>query len=124
VYQRVTYEAERNQVLLGIITALTTKFLVVNLQIRSASAALTSPTIAAQYLLPKLFVELAIKSHARLFGCNPVHKAFSVTSWRKACRCSPGRILKNRDMDCKSSVGSSFSRFAPARKSAQIISRQ
>jgi hypothetical protein len=76
------------------------------------------------YLLSELIVQLGIKSQARLFGQNQVHDAFSVTSCRKACRWSPGRNLKNRDMDCRSTVGSSFSRFAPARKSAQIISRQ
>ncbi len=31
-------------------------------------------------------------------------QAFSVPSCRKACRCSPGRNLKNRDMDCRSTV--------------------
>ena len=36
---------------------------------------------------------------------------------------TPGKNLKSRDMDYKSTVGSSFPRFAPARKSAQIISR-
>ena len=82
------------------------------------------PAIAAQYLFSELVVELGIKPQARSLGSNPVHEAFSVTSCRKACRCSPGRNLKNRDIDCRSTVGSSFSRFAPARKSAQIISRQ
>ena len=79
---------------------------------------------AAQYLFSEVIVDLGIKPHARLFGWDPFHEAFSVTSCRKVCRCSPGRNLKNRDMDCRSTVGSSFSRFAPARKSAQIISRQ
>ena len=37
-------------------------------------------------------------------------------SCRKASLCSPGRNLKNRDMDCSSTVGCSFSKFAPARK--------
>ena len=108
----------------GIIAALAAKFFVVNLQVRSGPATLASPAIAAQHLFSELFVRLGIKPQARLFGSNPVHEAFSVTSCRKACRCSPGRNLKNRDMDCRSTVGSSFSRFAPARKSAQIISRQ
>ena len=99
------------------------KFLVVNLQVRPGAAALTLPTIAAQHLLPKAFLQLGITPPTRTFGQNLVHDAFSVTSCRKACLCSPGRNLKNRDMDCRRTVGSSFSRFAPARKSAQIISR-
>ena len=113
-----------DQVLFGIIAALAAKFLVVNLKIRPGAATLASPAIATKYLLPEPFVQLGIKPQARLLGSNPVHEAFSVTSCRKACRCSPGRNLKNRDMDCRSIFGSSFSRFAPARKSAQIISRQ
>jgi hypothetical protein len=116
--------AQRDQILLGIISALAAKPFVVDLQIRPASAALAPPTIPPQYLLPESFVQFGVKAHARLFGENSVHEAFSVTSCRKARRCSTGRNLKNRDIDCKRNVGSSFSRFAPARKSAQIISRQ
>ena len=101
--------AKRDQVLLGIIAALAAKFLVVNLQVRPGAAALAPPAVTPQYLFPELFVQLGIKPHSRLFGPNPVHEAFSVTSCRKACRCSPGRNLKNRDMDCRSTVGSSLS---------------
>ena len=36
----------------------------------------------------------------------------------------PERNLKNRKADCKSTPGLSFSRLAPAKKSAQIISKQ
>jgi hypothetical protein len=52
-----------------------------------------------------------IKPQARPLGSNSLHEAFSVTSCRKACCCSPGRNLKNRDIDCSSAVGSSLSRF-------------
>ena len=116
--------AQGNQVQIVIRALLAAQLLVVDLQVLSGAADLASPAIAAQYLFSELFVELGIKPQARSLGPNPVHEAFSVTSCRKACRCSPGRNLKNRDMDCRSTVGSSFSRFAPARKSAQIISRQ
>ena len=110
----MAFRTKGNQVFFGIVAALTTKFLVVNLQIRSASAALARPTIAAQDMAPEPSVQLGIKSQSRLFGQNPVHEAFAVTSCRKACRWSPGRNLKNGAMDCRSTVGSSFSRFAPA----------
>ena len=116
--------AQGNQVQFVIGTLLTAQLLVVDLQVLSGTTDLASPAIPAQYLFSELFVGLGIKPQARSLGSNPVHEAFSVTSCRKACRCSPGRNLKNRDMDCRSTVGSSFSRFAPARKSAQIISRQ
>jgi hypothetical protein len=115
---------ERNQVQLVIRTLLATQLLVVELKVLSGTTALAPPAITAQYLFSQLFVEVRVKSKPGLFWSNLVHEASSVTSCRKACRCSPGRNLKNRDMDCRSTVGSSFPRLAPARKSAQIISRQ
>src|SRR6478672_7759533 len=97
---------------------------VVHLKIRHRATGLTPPAVSEQHLIAHLFVRVVIQPHSSLFGWNWVHEAFSVNSCRKACRCSPGRNLKNRDMDCRSVVGSSLSRFAPAKKSAQIISRQ
>ena len=71
----------------------------VDLQVLSGATELALPAVAAQYLSSKLFVGFGIKLQARLFGSNPSHETFSVTSSRKACLCSPGRNLKNRDMD-------------------------
>src|SRR4051794_23954096 len=34
-----------------------------------------------------------------------LHERFSVTSYKKACRCSPGKNLKKREMDWRSIVG-------------------
>ena len=116
--------AQGNQVQFVIRTLPAAKLLMVDLQVLSGAADLALPAIAAQYLSTEFFVKLGIKLQTRSLGSNSIHDAFPVTSCRKACRCSPGRNLRNRDMDCRSSVGSSFSRFAPARKSAQIISRQ
>ena len=116
--------AQGNQVQIVIRALLAAQLLVVDLQVLSGTTDLASPAIAPQYLFSELVVWFGIKPQARSLGSNPIHEAFSVTSCRKACRCSPGRNLKNRDMDCRSTVGSSLSRFAPARKSAQIISRQ
>ena len=116
--------AQRNQIRVVIVALLAAQVLVVDLQVLSGTTELASPAIAAQNLFSKLIVWFGIKPQARSLRSNSLHEAFPVTSCRKACRCSPGRNLKNRDMDCRSTVGSSFSRFAPARKSAQIISRQ
>jgi hypothetical protein len=116
--------AQGNQIQVVIWTLLAAQLLVVDLQVLSGTADLAVPAIAAQHLFAELFVELRIKPQSRSSGSNLVHEASSVTWCRKASRCSPGRNVKNRDMDCRSTVGSSLSRFAPARKSAQIISRQ
>ena len=67
MHKRMASGTQRNQVLFGIITALATKLLVVNLQIQSAAATLTPPAITPQHLLPESFVQLGIKSQAWLF---------------------------------------------------------
>jgi hypothetical protein len=112
-----------NRVLLGIVSGMATKFLVVNLQIRDRAARLAPPAIPAQHLLPQLFVPHGIKTQARIFYWNPVQDAFSICA-TNVCFCSRGRNLKNLEIDCTSNSGFPLSRFAPAKKSAQIISRQ
>jgi hypothetical protein len=86
MYQRMTREAESNQVWFGIITAPAAKILVMNLKVRASPARLTSPTVAAQHLFAESFVQLEIEPQAWLFGENPIHEAFSATSCRKAWR--------------------------------------
>jgi hypothetical protein len=63
-----------NQVFFGIDTAMAAKFPVVNLQVRPGPTTLASPSVTPQHLLAKSFVQLGLKSRARLFGENPVHK--------------------------------------------------
>src|SRR2546426_2596981 len=66
-----------------------------------------------------MFVQLGNEPQAWIPWRNAVHDAFSVICWTNACRCSPGRNLKNRETECKSTSGFPLSKFAPARKSAQ-----
>ena len=68
--------------------------LVVNLQVFSGGTDLALPGVAAQYLFSEVVVGLGIKPHARLFGWDPAHKSFAVTSFRNACGCLAGRNLK------------------------------
>ena len=116
--------AKGDQIRVVIVALLAAQLLVVDMKVLFGTTDLASPAIALQHLFSELVVWFGIKPKAWLLGSEPVHEAFSVTSCRNACRCSPGRNLKNLEIDCSSRVGSSFSRFAPARKSAQIISRQ
>jgi len=120
----VTAGAQGDQVRVVIVALLAAELLVVDLQVLPGTTGLASPALATQYLFSELVVRFGTEPQAGSLGSNSPHEAFAVTSCRKACLCSPGRNLKNRDMDCRSAVGSSLSRFAPARKSAQIISRQ
>jgi hypothetical protein len=115
---------EGNQVQVVIIALLAAELFVMDLKVLPGTAHLASPAIAAQNLFSEFVIWFCIKLQAPPLWPNPLHEAFSVTWCRKACRWSPGRNLKNLDIDCGSTVGSSFSKLAPARKSAQIISRQ
>ena len=124
VYFFVALGAQGDQVRVVIISLLAAPLLVMDLKVLSGTANLAFPAIALQYLFSQLVIRFAIHPEARLLGANPVHEASSLTSCRKTRLWSPGRNLKNLEIDCSSTVGSSFSRFAPARKSAQIISRQ
>ncbi len=113
-----------DQVLLGIIAGLAAEFLVVNLEVGHRAARLASPAIAAQYLVAELFVLLGIKLQARTFCQQPIHDAFSANWSRNVFLSSPGKNLKKRKIDCSRICELPLSRLAPARKSAQIISKQ
>src|SRR5947208_1972223 len=83
-----------------------------------------SPANSAPHLVAKLFIQRGSKAEARMLGLGSVHDAFSATWCRNAFLSSPGRNLKNLRTDCKRTSVFPFSRFAPAKKSAQIISKQ
>jgi len=116
--------AKRNDILLRILPGLAAKFPVVNLEIGQRAASLAPPTIPTQHLLAQGFVQFGSETLAGTLYRIPVHDAFSVICSRKACRSLPGRNWKNRAIEDKSTSGCPESRLAPARKSAQIISRQ
>jgi hypothetical protein len=124
MHSGVAYGTKRDQVLLRIIARVTAKFLVVNLKIGHCATRLASPAVAMQHLLAQTVVLVGVELHAHMFWSDSSHDAFSVTWCKNACLSSPGRNLKNRKADCKRTSGFSFSRFAPAKKSAQIISKQ
>jgi hypothetical protein len=120
----VASSAKCDEVFLRIIPGLAAQFPVVNLEIRHGTATLAPPSVPAQHLVPQVFVQFGSEAQARTLYRNPVHDAFSVICSTNACRCSPGRNWKNRAIENKSTSGCPLSRLAPARKSAQIISRQ
>jgi hypothetical protein len=120
----MTFHAKSDQILLRVVTGLAAKFLVVHLKIRHQATALASPTVSTQYLQAQGFVQLGSKPLRRILWSNPVHDAFSRAWATNAFCCSAGRNLKQREIEWKSRSGHPLSRFAPARKSAQIISRQ
>ena len=115
---------ERDQVLLGIVAGVTAKLFVVDFQVRHCAARLTPPAVTTQGLLPQTLVRHQIQPQASGFWANRAHDVLSLKPPRNACRCSSGRNLKNLVIENSSISGSPLSRLAPARKSAQIISKQ
>src|ERR1700739_2156917 len=100
------------------------ELLVVHLKIRHRATGLTSPAIATQGLLAQTLVRTRIQPQAWGFWANCSQDAFSRKFSRKLRWCSPGKNSKNRVIENRSISGLGSSRLAPARKSAQIISRQ
>jgi hypothetical protein len=120
----VAARTEGNQIPLIIVALLAPQLPVVDLQVLRRATKLASPTIPIQHLLTKLPVGLRIEFSARSFRPNSHHDAFCRICPRNSCCCSQGRNLKNLVIECSNISGFPLSRFAPARKSAQIISRQ
>jgi hypothetical protein len=82
----MTSRAQCDEVALRVFATLATKFLVVNLKIRSAAADLALPAIPPQYVFTESVVQAGVKSLSWLFCVYSVHEACSVTSCRNACR--------------------------------------
>ena len=98
----MTGGTQRDQVLLDVVAQLTAKLLVMNLKIAQTAARLTSPAIPLQDFATELLVGLAGKPHPRMFWPDCIHEARCRD--KNACFCSPGRNLKNLEMDCKMAI--------------------
>jgi hypothetical protein len=120
----VAFRTQRGQVLLGVVTRMAAEFPVVHLEIRHRSTGLAPPAISTQDLLSQPFIRNRIQPQAGRVGPRWVHDAFSLRPPRNACCWSPGKNLKNLVIEYSNISGFPLSRLAPARKSAQIISRQ
>jgi hypothetical protein len=113
-----------DQVPLGIVAGMAAEFFVVDLEVGHRAARLAFPAITAQHLVAELFVWLGIKPQTRSLWSDAIHDAFAAKWSRNVFLSSPGRNLKKRRIDCSRTCELPFSRLAPARKSAQIISKQ
>src|SRR5947209_20620039 len=120
----VTIKAKRDQIAFTIAARVAAKLFVVDFKVGHGTADLAPPAVSPEYVLVELLVILLLEPDRRLFRHSSIHWIFSVTNCAKACLCSPGRNLKNRESARRSTLGSPPSRFAPARKSAQLLSRQ
>ena len=99
------------------------KSAMMNLQLLVSAAVLTPPTITIQYFNAQFAVGGLVQPDSTLFLEAFPHDACFTDSRNDSCCCG-GRNRKNRVIDISSTSGFPLSRLAPARKSAQIISRQ
>jgi hypothetical protein len=119
----VTAAAQDDEVLFAIRPQLAPPDKVVDLELISATALLTSPAITLQDFQLQLAVTLGVEPKPPSFSKVATH-ADRLMSRKNCCWCAAERNAKNRRSDVNSTSVLPFSRFAPARKSAQIISRQ
>jgi hypothetical protein len=119
----MTRRAQRNQVRYCVVSERTAKLHVMSLQVFPGSANLATPAIPPKYSSPELTICSASKSDSRTLRSDPDH-AISFSSFRSSLLCGPGTNANRRRIESKSVFELGSSRLAPARKSAQIISRQ
>ncbi len=115
--------AKCDQVLLGIISEVAPRFDMVYLEFANMSTALAPPAVALQYLMAQPSIGFRVESQSRASWAKRRHEAFRTCS-RNSCCLGRGRNSKSRPSEISKASGFPFSRLAPAKKSAQIISRQ
>jgi hypothetical protein len=121
----VTCGTKAYQVVFCIKTRLTAERYVVNLQVRPRATGLAFPSIPPQYFVAQHGVIFGVEVNARSLPQKSCHVAALSATWSRNRRLySPGRNVKKRTADRRRMSGSPLSRLAPARKSAQIISKQ
>ena len=114
---------QRDQVRLGVISQKTSRPNVMDLEMFGRPTLLAPPTIALKHLLAKSAVRLGSEPEPRSPHDGPVHEAFPIAS--KNCCCWDFEIKAKMRPSANGRVSvRPLSKLAPARKSAQIISRQ
>jgi len=77
MYLVMTICAQRNQVLLTIVSLTTPETSVMNLKIDLRTTNLAGPTIALQHTLAEFLVWFQVEPHTSLFRNGAIHDAFS-----------------------------------------------
>ena len=116
--------AKGDQVQLRVGPAVTAKLLMMDFQIRHRAAGLAAPGVASKHLLAKVLVGFGFEPRPWLCRSYALHEALDRIDSRNVCFCFSGSSPKNLFIENSRVSGSPLSRLAPARKSAQIISRQ
>ena len=119
----VARRAEGDQVFRDIIAQSAPRPNVVDLKIRHAPAPLATPAVSLQDFAAELAISSRIKLQAGPLRSDPLQNV-TCTSSRSCFRCGFGRPMTNRVRQGNKASWLPASKLTPARKSAQIISRQ
>ena len=123
VQRLMAARTQGDEVLFQVTAELPTRLDVMDLQVRRFAAELTTPTISLQDLATQRAVVLRCEPRSPLLQESCAHCAVSTCS-RNCCRCSGRSIANSRRIAKNRASVFPSCKFAPARKSAQIISRQ
>jgi len=119
----VTRCAEGDQILGSVIAQSATRTNVMDLKILHPPTRLAAPAVSLQDFTAELAISFKIKLQAWMSGMNP-GQSVTCTFSRSCCRCAFGRPIASRVRQGNKASRLPVSRLTPARKSAQIISRQ
>ena len=96
---------------------------VMDLETLRSPAPLATPAISLQDFAAELAISFKVKLQAWSSGTDP-SQSVTWTFSRSCCLCGIGRPSASRVNECRRASVLPVSRLTPARKSAQIISRQ
>ncbi len=115
--------AESDQILGSVIAQSAPRLNVMDLKIFHAPARLATPAISLQDFAAELAISFRIKPQAWPFGSDP-SQSVTCTSSRSCFLCGFGRPMTSRVRQGNRASWLPASKLTPARKSAQIISKQ
>jgi hypothetical protein len=115
--------AEGDQILGDVIPQPASRLNVMDLNILRPPAQLATPAVSLQDFAAELAISFKVKSQAWPFGADPSHSV-TWTFSSSCCLCGFGRPITSRVRECKRESWFPVAKLTPARKSAQIISRQ
>ena len=119
----VALDAESYEILGRVITPSASPQNVMDLKIFHASTPLAMPGVALQYFLAELAIRFWIKPQSGPLCLDPF-QSVTCTSSRSCFLCGFGRPMTSRVRQGNSASRLPASKLTPARKSAQIISKQ
>jgi len=119
----VAVHTQNYQILGGVVSKLAPPLKVVNLKIVHSSAILATPAVSLQDFSAKLAIKSRFKPYPGSLGTNASQTATRTLSI-SCLLCGAGRPSTSRVSEARRASWLPVSKLTPARKSAQIISKQ